>query len=71
LAPFDAETENPSARDVDEKARKKKMAKSIYYTVTHEAKNVYHTDVDCEEGKKIETKDKMTREQCEVCAKKD
>jgi len=44
------------------------MAKSIYYTINHEAKNVYHTHTDCAEGEKIEAKDKMTRELCEECA---
>lgn len=46
------------------------MAKTIYYTTSTETKKVYHTQTDCSEGKKIEAKDKVTRELCEVCAKK-
>jgi hypothetical protein len=46
------------------------MAKTIYYTTSSEAERVYHTDTDCSEGRKIEDKDKVTREVCEVCAKK-
>jgi len=46
------------------------MASTIYYTVSSETKRVYHTHADCSEGKKIETKDKVTRVLCEVCAKK-
>jgi hypothetical protein len=46
------------------------MAREIYYTTSTEAKKVYHTHTDCSEGKKIESKDKVTRALCEVCAKK-
>ena len=47
------------------------MAKPIYYTTTSETKKVYHNHTDCHEGKDILAKDKVTREQCDVCAKKD
>ena len=46
------------------------MAKTIYYTTSSESKMVYHTHTDCDEYKKILTKDKVSRELCEVCAKK-
>jgi hypothetical protein len=46
------------------------MAKTIYHTVSWEVKRVYHTHTDCSEGKKIESKDRVTRELCEICAGK-
>jgi hypothetical protein len=49
------------------------MAK-YYYTTTDETPAVYHTNQDCEEGKKIESENRVDtdtlpvdRRKCEVC----
>lgn len=47
------------------------MAKKIYHTVSNETKRVYHTRENCSDGKKIEAKDKIVREKCEVCSRTD
>jgi hypothetical protein len=46
------------------------MAKTIHYSVSREDPNVYHTHTDCEEYRKIESKNRKSRELCQVCAKK-
>lgn len=50
------------------------MAKAYYYTTTVEDPAVYHTNQSCEEGKKIEAKNRVDtdtipsgRRLCEVC----
>jgi hypothetical protein len=48
---------------------------AYYYTKNEEDPAVYHTDQGCEEGKKIETKNRVDtdvkpagRRKCEVCS---
>jgi len=44
------------------------MAKKVHHTKTVETKPVYHTHTDCSEYLKIKDDDRVTREQCAVCA---